>query len=139
MPFHGPNPQSGAVQSETYNWSDGTSFTGSLRLGLVVPKYDGTDDAPFITLAWQTPACQVPLNTFIQITNGKPDTNTQAFFNSSLRPPNSQYVAWWYDSTGELIDGPSAQFTISSNPFTPPTPTLTVPTVGSTVPPSEGA
>lgn len=138
MPIHGPNPQSAKLDdSVTYTWSDGTTFTGSLRLGLVVPEYGGTTDAPFITLAAQTPAIRIPLNTFFQITNGVANTQTKALYNSSLRPPNSQYVAWWYDSTGTLIAGPSAQFTISSSPFSPPAVTLTAPTVGSTIPPSE--
>lgn len=137
MPFNGPNPQTAKLDdSVDYAWSDGSTFTGSVRLGIVVPEYGGTTDAPAVTLAWQMPAFPIPVNTFFQIMNGKANTQAQAFYNSSLRPPNSQYVAWWYDSNDVLIAGPSDPFTISGSPFSPPSVTLTAPTVGATIPPS---
>lgn len=138
MPISTTQPAVSRLDDQvSYQWSDGTLFTGFLRVGLIVPQYGGTTDAAFITLANQTPGLRIPLNTMIQITDGKPDTYTAVFQNSALRPPNSRYTAWWYDSTGALIAGPSAAFTISTSTFSPPAATLTSPSVGSTIPPSD--
>jgi hypothetical protein len=136
MPIHGSQPRLAKLTDSSYTWANGTTFTGFVRLGLIVSKYGGTVDAPEITLATQSPAQPLPLNTVIQITNGKADSQARVFYNADLRPPNSQYVAWWYDSTGTLIAGPSVQFTVSTDPFSPPTPTLTTPSVGDEIPPS---
>jgi hypothetical protein len=138
MPIKG-NLQSAKIVNNQVTWSDGTPFDGFIRLGLVVPQYGGTVNAPFLASQHVTPALELPLNTLIFITNGQPDTSTGVVYNTSISPPNSQYVAWWYDAAGHLLAGPSAQFSITSSPFTPPTVTLTAPSVGSTIPPSKDA
>lgn len=135
MPVQTPNPLSSTFTPVTLvTWANGSLFTGALRLGLIVPLYGGTTNAGFLTLAAFSPPVQVPLNTFLPITNGVSTSGATVIYNSSLLPPNSQYVAWWYDSTGVLIAGPSVQFTISTPTFTPPAAVLTTPSVGSTLP-----
>lgn len=136
MPYQGPQPRTAKLTPTTVTWANGDTFNGFLRVGLVVPMYGGITDAPAITLATQSPAVSLPLNTIIPITNGIPDTQARVFYSADLRPPNSQYVAWWYDSVGTLITGPSAQFTVAADPFTPPAYTLTTPSVGSDIPAS---
>lgn len=136
-------PQRGTIytakisDASNITWSDGSNFDGFVRLGLVVPKYGGTTDTAFLSSQNLTPAVQIPLNTIFPVTDGHIDQQTAVLQNRSISPPNSQYVAWWYDTSSHLIAGPSTQFTVSSTPITLPVATLTVPAIGSTIPPSK--
>ncbi len=120
-------------QTVTLAWSDGTLFSGFLLVG-IVPPTSGTDWAEIFLNDFYPPQ-RVPVFAKIPIKAGKYNSESGLYFTADLDPPNTRYVAWWYDATGRKITPTqSAQFQVTTDPFTPPTPTLTAPSVGSTVP-----
>ncbi len=136
MPF-GTAPRIAKLNPDTQIlWSDGSEFNGFVRFGLVVPRIGGNDVTQLDSAA-VFPGEQIPLNTMVPILDGRFSQFVGLFYNADISPPNSQYVIWYYDLSGNLIAGPSVQFVISQNHPALPAATLNVPTVGSTIPPSE--
>ena len=119
-------------QSATLTWSDASLFDGFILVGLVPPT-SGTDWSS-IALSGYYPTQRVPTFARVPIKDGKYNSNSGLFFTADLEPPNTRYVCWFYDNTGRQVAGPSAQFQVTADPVTPPTPTLTVPSVGATTP-----
>lgn len=118
-------PSAGSV-----TWSDGSNFNGYALCGL--KSMTGYTDTQF-TLANTGLAKQLPRSNFTKllIVEGQYQQNAGLIYNADINPPGTYYVAWIYDNSGEQIAGPSSAFQVTSNPFTMPSFTLTVPTVGS--------
>lgn len=113
-------------------WSDGSAFNGFALIGIKA-LVDGSSAAwPSISRGnsyvrrvlpqW----VQLPIRegAFVGSPCGVP-------YNADINPPGSQYVAWYYDTNGKKIAGPTSAFIVSATTFSVPTATLTVPTVGS--------
>ena len=126
-----------ALLSGTVTWSDGSLFDGWLRLGLVLPQ-NSDGQWPTTVLAGETSPQRLPIWAEVPISAGAFDANTQILFNSSLNPPNTQYVAYWYDRNNRRLFPASnvnpTPFTISANPYPISIPTLTVPSTSATIP-----
>ena len=119
--------------STTVQWSDGTNFDGWILVGVVPPTFSGTDSA-YVSFSDGKPVVRLPVFAFVPITDGKFHTSSSVIFTSDLQPPNTKYVVWYYDSIRRQIAGPSSAVTVTADPFTPPSLTLTAPTAGSTNP-----
>lgn len=137
-----PTTVSYATLTQTpVTWGDGSLFNGFLLLGLVSPQY-GNLAWQQISLAGRTPAELIPVFLKVPIENGVYRNDVGVLYNSSLAPPNTQYVAWWYDNSPlpRLISGPTPLFTVSTATLTPPVMALPVPVAGVTPPtPDQGA
>lgn len=116
-------------QNVVVAWSNGANFTGFLLVGLVLPT--GYTQA-FYQTAY--PFVAVPTFLKVPINNGSFHPAEGITYNADLEPPNTQYVCWYYDSTGQQIAGPSPLFTVSTSTCTPPSLTLTAPSAGA-IPP----
>jgi len=126
-------PQVGKFdQSVTVQWSNGSNFDGFILVGLVPPT--NVTDWAEIGISGYYPPQRVPVFARVPIVDGKFDSTAGLFFNADLEPPNTRYVAWYYDITRRQIAGPSSQFQVTADPFTPPSLTLTAPSAGSTNP-----
>lgn len=133
-------PQSATLsQSVTVTWSDGTPFNGFLLIGLVYPT-SGSEWAE-VDLGGQSPGERLPQFQRVPIVNGQYDNSVGVLYNSSISPPNTKYVAWFYDQSTfppRQICGPTSFFTVTSSPLTPPTCSLTIPTAGTEAPVPDG-
>ena len=127
-------PRSGRFsQSVTLVWTSGESFEGYALIVATPPTYSGTN-AAFIAVKGFQPQQRVPFFARVPIKTGQYHKDSAIFFNEDLVPPNTRYVAYWYDATDRQIFGPSVAFAVTTDPFTPPAPTLTSPAVGSSPP-----
>lgn len=109
-------------QTVSLVWSSGQLFDGYILVALDPPTGYAR-----VALANFQPEMRLPLAARVPIKGGRYSDVASLYFNADLVPPNSKYTARWYDATDTLVAGPSAQFTVSTDPFTPPTPTLTAP------------
>jgi len=114
-----------ADSSTTLSWSDGNLFQGYLLLGLAAPT-----GRPSVELSSYIGIVEIPIFTLIPITDGKYHQATEVFYTTDLTPPNTTYFAWLLDKTGTQVGSVSTSFTVTTNPFTPPSFTMTVPAVG---------
>lgn len=73
----------------------------------------------------------MPFWTVLPIENGQFNTKYGVPYNADLTPPQSNYVAFYYDATGTRVGNATTAFTVSTETFTVPSVTLTAPTVGS--------
>lgn len=119
------------------NWSNGKPFNGFILIG-VVPPTSGGSDWPSVSFGFLDSSQRLPPFYVIKINNGVFDSSAAVFYNADLIPENVVYVAWYYDANKRMIAGPTTQFTVSSDPFTPPIPTLTAPSSGSNPPQPNG-
>lgn len=134
-------PPSTAVLSGSPAWSNGTPFDGWVRLGLVLPtNSDGS--WPSAIFGAQTTAQRLPIWIEVPINAGTFNQQTKIWYNSSIDPPNTQYVAYWYDGNNRRLfpatgDSPTPfvvnQFTVTGGTYTISIPMLTVPSVGTGV------
>lgn len=116
------------------SWSNGTLFTGMLRLGLGYPTSSGTE-WPSLIVSDGFPAIKFPRWTCIPIKNGI--LSGKAVLNADLTPPGSRYYAYYYDGNGKLIAptaGSAVGFEITTESYTISPPTLTAPTASATGP-----
>lgn len=111
--------------SVSVTWDDGSALTGFLLVGLVLPT--GYQMAYY---AATYPNVAIPTFLKVPINNGSFHAAESICYNADLEPPNSRYVAWYYDSTGQQIAGPTSLFTVSTGTCTPPSLTLPAPAVG---------
>jgi hypothetical protein len=113
--------------SATVTWSDGTMFSGFALCGL--KAMSGHTANEFTDINGRA----LPRSNFTQllIRDGLYDQTAGLVYNADINPPNTQYVAWYYDVSGVQIAGPTTAFTVSSASVSIPTETLTVPTAGS--------
>lgn len=110
-------------------WSDGTNLTGFLLVGLVLPT--GYSQGYY---AATYPEVAVPTFLKVPIINGTFHVSEGILYNADIEPTATRYVCWYYDSAGHQLSSTSAYFTVSATPLTPPTATLTAPSLGSTPP-----
>lgn len=115
-------------------WSDGSKFNGFVLIALALPK-DGGFEYAQVVVSNDYPAQRLPQFQRIAIAEGLYDGNGRLIFTADMQPPNTRYCAYYYDSTGRLIAGPTALFAVTSSPVTLVAPTLTAP-VTNTVAPS---
>lgn len=126
-----PTPLRKGVPIGTIAWSDGTPFDGVMGIGLK-GLVNGSGAAwPTIALSNQAVRRPVPVWAPIPIIEGAFSTEFGVYYNADLNPPNSQYIAYIYDNNGVQVAGPTIAFTVSTPTFTPPSLTLTLPSVGS--------
>lgn len=125
-------PRIAKFSTSTLTWSDGAAFNGFALIGLVMPT-SGTDWS-FATRGDFVPGQRLPTFAMIPITNGLFNTSVGLYYNEDIKPQNTQYVLWYYDSTRRQIAGPSTKFTVTADPLTLPSLTLTAPSLGSTNP-----
>ena len=111
--------------SVSVTWDDGSALTGFLLVGLVLPT-------GYQLGYYAATYPNVPIPTFLKvpINNGSFHAAESICYNADIEPPNSRYVAWYYDSTGQQIAGPTALFSVSSGTCTPPSLTLPTPAIG---------
>ena len=123
----------------TITWSNGANFNGFAAIALVPPTVDGSSAQswPKVTLGNVSPAQQLPPGfAMIPIQNGKLPTQLGLYFNADLNPPNTQYVAYYYDSALVGIAGPSSFFTVTANPVSLPAVVLPSPVTTGAVGPT---
>jgi hypothetical protein len=134
-----PNPPLPRI-STFYNttqivYSGGQPFTGFILIGIVSPTNGaGTTTYMPSTLGYTFPDYPLPTFTRASVINGYLDGISGCYYNADMNPPNTQYVAWYYDENGTQLAGPTAFYTVSTPTNQPPLLTLTTPTVGSVAP-----
>jgi hypothetical protein len=125
-------------QAQSFTWSDDSEFNGSAIIGLVIPTADGTAENvwPRINYGGTDLLFSLPKSfAKIPIQKGKLSSNLGLYYNADITPPNTQYVHYIIDSNNKVIAGPGALFTVSSDPITLPTLTLTAPSTTNAVAP----
>lgn len=121
-------------------WSNGSLFDGFALVGLAVPVDPDNSNAPWPQLMkgrGSFPFQRLPLWAKIPIIQGVFDSNSTLFFNADIDPPNTQYVAYFYDSANVRRGTSSGLFTVSADPTTVTIPTLTAPTAAGAPPTPE--
>lgn len=124
-----PAPRVALMNGSTvYTWSDGSNFNGFILIELIVPS-DGSTPWGEVDYGNLYPSITLPTMQRIPIINGQANTSCGVFLTPDITPPNSSYIAWYYDSTGRKIAGPTVTFQVTSqSAFTPPILTLPIPT-----------
>jgi hypothetical protein len=116
-------------------------FDGYILLALALPE-NGDGQWPVAVAENIYPPQRLPLFTFIPVSQGVINQQTKVLYNDAINPPNSRYVAYWYDRNKRRVfpaTGVSPSFfTISAGTYAISLPTLTVPTNTATVPTPEG-
>lgn len=82
---------------------------------------------------WQ----RLPLWVKIPILQGVFDSNSPLFYNDDIDPPETQYVAYFYDSAGKRRGTSSGLFTVTAATTTVTIPSLTAPTAAIIAPTPE--
>lgn len=126
-------PRSGKFPQTQITWSDGSIFNGFLLVSLVPPILSAisyTEGDFGLTY----PTAQLPPFATIPIQNGQLNSNLGLFYNADISPPNTTYIARWYDTTKRLVSGPGSPFTVDSDPIALTIPSPTVPSSGGTPP-----
>jgi len=125
--------------SGTITWSDGSNFNGFATLGLVFPTSSGTA-WPELTLEPHQPRQVIPTWSTIPINDGEFNQALGVWFTADINPPNTKYCIYYFDTSGKRVGSPSTDadfFTVTADPTTPTTYTLTVPIAGTAVPSAE--
>lgn len=117
-----PAPRYGLFNSgQVFNWSNGSPFSGFALIGLVFPTFtSGADSYGEIDYGSLYPSLGLPRWQRVPILFGSINTSCGLFVNNDLTPPGSQYICYYYDSTGRQIAGPSSPFTVAAGPDTFP-------------------
>ncbi len=121
-------------------WDSGAPFDGWVRLALVLPT-NSDGEWPSSVFSGQMGPQRLPIWIEVPIVQGVFNQQTKIWFNSSITPPNTKYVAYWYDRQNRRI----SPVGISPTPFTVSTashaitlPTLAAPIASAVIPaPSE--
>lgn len=121
-----------AVFEGPITWSDGTTFEGFCLLGLVPPTVLGSSATKFYA-KFKEHKTEIPQWLTLRVRNGVIDARTKVRYNTSISPPNTQYVCYFVDISGTII-ATNSLFTVTDSPYTLVEPTLTVPTAGATAP-----
>lgn len=115
----------------TVQWSDGTAFDGYALIG-IKELIDGSSAVwPSISIGNTPVKRTLPKWIMLPIAEGSFLNTCAVPFNADLTPPQSNYVAWYYDVNDKQVAGPTTAFTVTATTFTVPLVTLTAPTVGS--------
>lgn len=115
--------------SNTLTWSDGSNFSGYIRIQISLPS--SYDQAFIISNLIEQ---MIPLDMVIPVTNGVIDNSCGVWYNSDLSPFGTTYTWSAYDSSFKKIVGPSASFTVSSSTFSLPSLTISTVTPAPTMP-----
>jgi hypothetical protein len=120
--------------AQQFFWSNGTPFNGFCLIGLVFPSASVTVDSySEIDYGNLYPSLGLPRWQRVPIINGCLNASCGLFYNSDITPPGSAYFAYYYDSTGTQIAGPTSTFTVTTGAggqaVTPPLLTLTLPSL----------
>lgn len=127
--------KSAVATSNTFLWSNGTNFDGWLIIGIVPPQAGGVTNWPSMTPGDMTSPVALPPFYQIRIRDGRAETATKVIYTSDIVPPNTTYVAWLCDVNKRLMTSTaSATFTVTSDTFSPPAITATIPSVGNDPP-----
>jgi len=121
-------------------WHDDTPFNGFILIGLIYPVSGSTWAEA--DLGGVAPGERLPQFQKVHIINGKFDNSVGVLYNSSISPQNTQYVAWYYDSSSfppRQICGPTSIFTVGSPILTPPICSLTTPGLSYIIPSPDGS
>ena len=115
------------ITTSNVTWDNGSLFSGYLVLGIALPRDAAGVRWANINLFGTSQI--LPEWTVIPIVEGVLDNNTSIFPNSQLDPPNTKYVAYWYDNTWKLVyplpaGTIPALFTVSGATYTITPPTL---------------
>lgn len=128
------NPRVGKFPTTTLNWSNGVHFNGFALLALIPPT-DGTVSYTEGDFGLIDPTEPLPQFAQIPISDGLFNSALGLYYNADISPPNTTYNLSYYDTTGRLIAGPSAAFSVSTAVIDNlPVLTLPVPSAGGTIP-----
>lgn len=118
-----------ATLSGTVTYSNGTTLLdGSVLLLVAFPT--GYSSA---SIANQLVPQPIGDHIKVRIQQGQYDQSARIYYSSALEPPNTKYVAYFYDNNNSSL-GVTSLFTISSSPFTITVPSFAVPTAVAVVP-----
>lgn len=118
-----------ATLTGTVTYSDGvTLFDGWVLLLLAFPS-----GYTYATVGDQLVPQQVGDHIRVRIQNGVYDGSARIYFNTSIQPPSTKYVAYFYDNENTQL-GVTALFTVSSSPYTISVPSMTKPSATAVVP-----
>lgn len=128
------SPRIAKFPSTTITWDNGSNFNGFILISLVPPILSAITytegDFGFIS-----PTEKLPPFAVIPIQNGLINQGLGLYFSLDISPPNTTYIARWYDTTKRLISGPSSAFSVTTDPISTLTiPALTAPSAGGTAP-----
>lgn len=125
-------------QTQSFTWSTGEAFSGAAIIGVVIPTTGGTAETVYPEINYGDHSENYPLpKNFarVPIHNGRLTDALGLWYNADITPPNTQYVHYIIDSTNRVVAGPGTFFTVSSDPITLPTLTLTSPVTTNAVAP----
>ncbi len=127
-------PRIAKFPQTTISWTTGDTFNGFLLVSLVPATLSGTTYTEG-DYGYVYPSEQLPPFAIIPIQAGLLNSSLGLYFNEDISPPNTTYIARWYDTTKRLISGPSAAFSVTTDPISTLTiPTLTAPSAGGSPP-----
>ena len=107
--------------SGTVTWSDGSLFDGYLLLIIAFPV--GYSSA---SIKNQLVVQPIGDHIKVRIIQGVYDQAARIYQNLFLEPPNTQYVAYYFDNNDKEL-GHTGLFTIATSPYTITQPTLALP------------
>jgi hypothetical protein len=125
-------PRNSMLTGNVY-WSDGSTFTGFVAIGTAPPTSSGNAYTG-IYLNNLYPPLKLPTWYRIGILQGAYDTVARIYYNADLNPPNTRYVAYFYDIHKNLVGGPTSLFAVTTDSTTITVPTLTKPSVPTAIP-----
>ncbi len=128
-----PTPRTAKFPSTEILWSDGSKYNGFALLGFIPPK-DGSYYYSVVDYGNASPTEQLPQFAVVPIINGQFNGSVGLYYSADTAVPGMQYNISFYDTTKRLIAGPSAAFTVDTDPITLTIPTLTAPSTGGTPP-----
>jgi hypothetical protein len=125
-------------QTQEFLWSTGEKFNGAAIIGFVIPTTAGTAETvyPKISFGGSSESYNLPKGfARVAINEGKLSSELGLFYNADVTPPNTQYIHYLIDSTNKIVAGPGTVFSVTSDPITLPTLTLTSPVTTNAVAP----
>ncbi len=123
------------VTAADVQWSDGTSFQGSLLMVLVLPSLAGFTYTKAHLKGSDVHEWRIPTRVKVPIIDGEMSSSTRVWKNAEIEPPETVWCGFWYDETGNniAVDNP-ALVNVNTDPYTITPPTLTVPTAAGSHP-----
>jgi len=115
--------------SGTVTYSDGTTLLDGYVL-LLIAYPTGYTSA---SIADQLVPQAIGDHIKVRIQQGVYDQSARIYQNSSLEPPNTKYVAYFYNNNDTQL-GVTALFTISASPYSITVPSFAAPTATVSVP-----
>lgn len=124
----------GKFPTTSVAWSDGTLFNGFALIGYI-PSTGTGGTYTEIDYGHASPTEKLPQFAVIPVVEGVYNQSLGLYYSEDCSPPGMTYNLRMYDTTKRLITGPTAAFSVTTDPIsTIPSFTLTVPTSGGTAP-----